>query len=68
MNRWPSHQTFHDAHPKPVALITPNQRGGVSLVLPDAGVAIGHYDTHARASEVAILNGYTPQIEGGGTK
>jgi hypothetical protein len=47
------------------AIITPNARGGWSLLLPSAGIPLGNYGTAADASRVAVLNGYEPEIHEG---
>jgi hypothetical protein len=48
---------------RPVATIAPNRRGGWALLFPDAGRAVGNYADPAAAAQVAILNGYTPEVQ-----
>lgn len=47
---------------KEVAIITPNARNGWSLLLPGSGRQIGNYSDPEKASQIAILNGYEPEI------
>jgi hypothetical protein len=49
---------------KATAIITPNRRGGWSLILPVALRDIGNYATPEKASKVALINGYEPEVIG----
>jgi len=53
--------TYSEA--KPVAIITKNNRGGWSMIVPEAMRSIGNYDTPEKAAQIALINGYQPDIE-----
>lgn len=55
--------TRHTPATRPVAIIAPNRHGGWSMLFPDAGRAVGNYADPAAASQVAVRNGYTPEVQ-----
>lgn len=55
-------RTIHHRE-REVALIVPNAQGNWSLLLPGAGRALGNYSDPSGPSRVAVLNGYTPEIQ-----
>lgn len=46
-----------------VALVVPNALGNWSLLLPSGARAIGNYPNPERPCQIALINGYAPEIQ-----